>query len=194
MIQELEDTALSHYRLHQLLAQGGMSIVYKAEDIHTGHMVAIKLVHRNNHEHYKHFQREVQTLASMTHNNILPVLEYGEHDAWFYMVMPYIAYGTLKQHLKQELLSTQEAASILDQLTDALSIVHEHGIVHGDIKPSNILLHDSVHVYLADFGLAQHVQKASSTAYIPIIQGTPEYLCSRCCALPNADRTSSVQK
>ena len=176
MIQELEDTALSHYRLRQLLAQGGMSIVYKAEDTHTGHTVAIKLVHQDNSEYYKNFQREVQTLAGLTHTHVLPVFEYGEHDSWFYMVMPYIAYGTLKQHLKQGLLSTYEAGRILVQLADALYSVHERGIAHGDIKPSNILLHDGEHVYLADFGLAQYMQETSDTSHTHIVQGTPEYM------------------
>ena len=176
MIQEFEDTTLSHYHLQQLLAQGGMSIVYKAIDTHTNHMVAIKLVHKSNHEYYKDFQREVQILASLTHTYVLPVFEYGEHDAWFYMVMPYIAHGTLKQHLTQGLLPTHEASRILAQLADALSVVHERGIAHGDIKPSNILIHEGVHVYLADFGLAHYMQEASDTEQIHVLQGTPEYM------------------
>ncbi len=176
MIQELEDTTLSHYRLHCLLAQGGMSIVYKAEDIHTGHTVAIKLVRQSNHEYYRNFQREVQTLASLTHAHVLPVIEYGEQDSWFYMVMPYIAYGTLKQHLTQGPLSTHEAGRILTQLADALYSTHERGIAHGDIKTSNILLHDGEHVYLADFGLAQSMQETRDTAHDYMPQGTPEYM------------------
>ncbi len=176
MIQELKDTALSHYQLRQLLAQGGMSIVYKAEDTHTGYTVAIKLVHRHNHEYYRSFQYEVQTLAHLAHRHIMPVFEYGEHDSWFYMVMPYIEYGTLKQHLTQGPLSMEEAGGILTQLVDALSIVHERGIVHGDIKPSNILLHDGKHVYLADFGLAQARQETSCTAQHHVLRGTPEYM------------------
>ena len=176
MIQELEDTTLSHYRLQCLLAQGGMSLVYKAEDIHTGHTVAIKLVHQSNHEYYRNFQREVQTLARLTHAHVLPVFEYGEQDAWFYMVMPYIAYGTLKQHLAQGPLSTHEAGRILVQLANALYSVHERGIAHGDIKTSNILLHDGEHVYLADFGLAQSMQETSDTVHSHILQGTPEYM------------------
>ena len=174
MILELEDVALSHYRLQRLLTRGGMSIVYRAEDTQTSRTVAIKLVHKSNSEYYKHFQCEVQTLASLTHNHILPVVEYGEHGSWFYMVMPYIAYGTLKQHLIQGQLSTQETGRILTQLAEALSIAHTHGIVHGDIKPSNILLHDGKHVYLADFGLARHIQE--NTAHIHVLQGTPEYM------------------
>ncbi len=176
MIQEFEDIALSHYRLQRLLACGGMSIVYIAEDTHTGRTVAIKLVSKSNHEYYRHFQREVQTLASLPHNHILPVVEYGEHDSWFYMVMPYITYGTLKHHLSKGLLSTYETGTILAQIADALNVAHEHGIVHGDIKPSNILLHESKHVYLADFGLARHMQETSDTSQHSIVQGTPEYM------------------
>ena len=173
MIHELEDTALSHYQLHGLLAQGGMSLVYKAKDTHTDHTVAIKLVHKGNETHYKHFQREVQTLAGLSHASILPVLEYGEHDAWFYMVMPYIANGTLKQHLTKGTLPPQEAGSILTQIANALQEVHERGLAHGDIKPSNILLAESGQVYLADFGLARHMQETKDTSEM---QGTPEYM------------------
>ncbi len=177
MIQEIEDTTLSHYRLRQLLARGGMSIVYIAEDTHTGSTVAIKLVHKSNDEYYSHFQREVQTLADLKHNHVLPVFEYGEHGSWFYMVMPYVAYGTLKQHLtKSLLLSTHEAGRILAQLAAALSLSHERGIAHGDIKPSNILLHNGEHVYLADFGLARHIQETGEATHIHVPQGTPEYM------------------
>ncbi len=176
MIQELEDTTLSHYRLRHLLAHGGMSNVYKAEDTHTGHTVVVKLAHQSNSEHYKHFRREVQTLASLKHTHVLPVFEYGEHDAWFYMVMPYIAHGTLKQYLKQGLLSTDVAGRILAQLANALWAVHERGIAHGDIKPSNILLHESGHVYLADFGLAHSMQETSDIGHTHVPQGTPEYM------------------
>ena len=175
MIHELEYTTLSHYRLRQILARGGMSIVYIAEDTRTNLTVAIKLVHKSNEVYYSHFQREVQTLVRLVHASILPVLEYGEHDSWFYMVMPYIAYGTLKQHLTKGVLSTQEAGSILWQLTAALATTHQRGIAHGDIKPSNILLHEGKYVYLADFGLARHVQEESEVASISA-QGTPEYM------------------
>jgi serine/threonine protein kinase len=174
MIQAFEDTTLSHYHLLQLLSHGGMSSVYKAEDTQTGHMVAVKLVHESNTEHYIHFQREVQTMASLTHNHVLPVLEYGEHDSWFYMVMPYIADGTLKQHLTQGPLPTYEAGRLLAQIADALHTLHESGITHGDIKPSNILLHNGTHCYLADFGLSQSIQETSDATLV--LQGTPEYM------------------
>ena len=176
MIQEFEDIALSHYQLQRLLTCSGMSIVYIAEDTQTGCTVAIKLVHKSSHKYYKHFQREVRTLASLTHNHVLPVIEYGEHNSWFYMVMPYIAYGTLKQHLSKGLLSTCETGKILAQIADALHMIHEQGIAHGDIKPSNILLQESKHVYLADFGLARHRQEVSDTSYNYVMQGTPEYM------------------
>ncbi len=175
MIQELEHTTLSHYRLRQILARGGMSIVYIAEDTRTDCTVAIKLVHKSNEVYYRHFQREVQTLVRLVHTSILPVLEWGEHDSWFYMVMPYIAYGTLKQHLTEGALSTQEAGSILWQLATALAVTHQRGIAHGDIKPSNILLHEGKYVYLADFGLARHDYEESTDPFIST-QGTPEYM------------------
>ncbi len=172
MIQELESTVVSHYRLQRLLARGGMSIVYTAYDIHTGHTVAIKLVHNSERDYFVRFQREVQAIACLKHNHILPAIEYGVYGAWYYMVMPYIAYGTLKHRLAKGSLSTHEASRILTQLADALHIAHERGIVHSDIKPSNILLRHGKHVYLADFGLARHVQETSNLTLL----GTPEYM------------------
>ena len=172
MIQELESTILSHYRLQRLLARGGMSIVYTANDIQTGHTVAIKLVHNSEREYYVHFQREVQAIASLRHNHILPAFEYGVYGPWYYMVMPYIAYGTLKKRLLKGPLPTREAGRILTQLADALYAAHERGIVHSDIKPSNILLQHGKHVYLADFGLARHVQEMGALTLL----GTPEYM------------------
>ncbi|GAC1646086.1 MAG: hypothetical protein NVS4B12_12720 [Ktedonobacteraceae bacterium] len=190
MIQEIESTALSHYRLQQLLARGGMSVVYRAYDTRRSRTVAIKLVHRSERDYYIRFQREAQALASLSHDHILPAFEYGEYGSWFYMVMPFIEYGSLKQRLTEGPLSTGEVGRILTQLADALQFAHERGIVHRDIKPANILLRDGEHVYLADFGLVRHVQEMSELAHTGTLLGTPEYMApelSEGLATPSSD-------
>ncbi len=176
MIQEFENTVLAHYQLQRLLARGGMSVVYTANDTQTGHTIAIKLVHSSEREYYLRFQREVQVIASLRHEHILPAFAYGVYDSWYYIVMPYIAYGTLKQRLAKGPISARGADKILTQLADALQFAHARGIVHGDIKPSNILLQNGTHVYLADFGLARHVQETSTLAQTSTPLGTPEYM------------------
>lgn len=176
MLQELEATTLSHYRLIQPLAHGGMSVVYKAEDIDTQHVVAIKIVHRRNVEYYKRFRREVKILSQLKHPHILPVLESGECDSCFYMVMPYIAEGTLKQQLERRRLTSYEVHEIVMQLASALHSLHSLGIVHGDVKSSNILLDGNVHCFLADFGLAHHDSNSDETSQFMRLQGTPDYM------------------
>jgi len=173
---EIGRTTIAHYRLERLLARGGMSVVYLAYDVHTNKQVAIKLVHKNEHNYYERFQREAHTLASLKHDHILPALDYGEYDSWFYMVMPYIEYGSLRDRLARGIFTTQETEKILIQLVAAIQYAHKQGIIHRDIKPSNILLRDGTHVYLADFGLVRHVEEMGDITQTGCLLGTPEYM------------------
>ena len=173
---EIEPGTIAHYQLESLLARGGMSVVYLAHDTHTGQRVAIKLVHASEHDYYERFQREAHALASMENDHILPIYDYGEHDSWFYMAMPYIEDGSLRDRLAKGTIPLQEAESILTQLVDAVQYAHERGIVHRDIKPSNILLRDGKHVYLADFGLVKHMEEMSDLTQTNCMIGTPEYM------------------
>src|SRR5581483_10527739 len=156
-MSELEGITIGHYHIQCLLAQGGMSEIYLAQDLLEKCMVAIKIVHNSNREYYERFRHEVQMISSLHHAHILPVLDYGEYESWYYLVAPYISYGTLGERLAVGKLSLTEAGKILEQLVDALQFAHEQGIIHRDIKPSNVLLHAGDHVYLADFGLAKRV-------------------------------------
>ena len=173
---EIELGTIAHYQLEHLLARGGMSVVYLARDIQTDQQVAIKLVHASEHDYYERFQREASTLASLENEHILPIFDYGEYDSWFYMTMPYIEHGSLRDRLAKGPLSLQEAETLLIQLVDAVQYAHEHGILHRDIKPSNILLRDGKHVYLADFGLVKHIEEMSDLTQTNCMIGTPEYM------------------
>ena len=173
---EIELGTIAHYQLEHLLARGGMSVVYLARDIQTDQQVAIKLVHASEHDYYERFQREANTLASLENEHILPIFDYGAYDSWFYMTMPYIEHGSLRDRLAKGPLSLQEAETLLIQLVDAVQYAHEHGILHRDIKPSNILLRDGKHVYLADFGLVKHIEEMSDLTQTNCMIGTPEYM------------------
>ncbi len=173
---EIEPGTIAHYHLERLLAHGGMSVVYLARDMHTDQQVAMKLVHASEHDYYERFQREASTLASLENEHILPIFDYGAYDSWFYMTMPYIEHGSLRDRLAQGPLPIQEAEILFAQLVDAVQYAHEQGILHRDIKPSNILLREGKHVYLADFGLVKYVEELSDLTQTNCMLGTPEYM------------------
>ncbi len=173
---EIEPGTIAHYHLERLLARGGMSVVYLARDMHTDQQVAMKLVHASEHDYYERFQREASTLASLENEYILPIFDYGAYDSWFYMTMPYIEQGSLRDRLAQGPLPIQEAETLFAQLVDAVQYAHEQGILHRDIKPSNILLQNGKHVYLADFGLVKYVEELSDLTQTNCLLGTPEYM------------------
>jgi len=153
-----------------------MSDIYLARDTQTEQIVAIKLVDRRNDVHYGCIQREVQALRALTHENVLPVLEYGEQGPWCYMAIPYIEYGTLGRRLTQGPLAVKEAGKVLEQLASALQFAHDQGMLHRDIKPANILLGNRQQVYLIDFGLAQQQGEKSSLIQTSLLIGTPHYM------------------
>ncbi len=175
-MQELEDITIDHYHIERQLAHGGMSEIYLAHDTISGQQVAIKMVHRDNSEYYERFRYEAALMSTLKHRHILSVLTHGEYESWYYLVTPYIAYGTLNEHLGRGMLSVQEVAEILEQLSSALHFAHEQGIIHRDIKPSNVLLDEGKHVYLADFGLAKKIGENKGFTVTGIMMGTPEYI------------------
>lgn len=175
-MQEREGTIVGgRYHLQRCLGRGGMSEVYLATDEYIHRNVAIKLVGSYG-EYGKRFQREIKTLCKLTHSHILPALDYGEDGPWYYLVMPYIEYGTLHERLARGPLALEEVGDILEQLADALQYMHDRGIIHRDIKPSNILLHDERYVYLADFGLARAIAEDEGITRTGYVIGTPEYM------------------
>ena len=98
------------------------------------------------------------------YDHILPVFEYGQQDSWHYLVMPYAAHGTLADLLKKKgALSSEEAGTPLEHIANALQLAHEHGILHRDIKPSHILLHDEAGTSLADFGITKSQDQKNSS-------------------------------
>lgn len=175
-MQEIVIDTIGHYRAQRLLARGGMAKVYLAQDIHTGKLVAMKLVHSSAVEYSERFCFETKILTKLSHKHILPVIDYGECKSWRYLITPYISRGTLNQRLKKGPLSCEHAAELLDQLAQALQFAHEQGLVHRDIKASNILMKDDHFIYLADFGLAKHVDETADFSNSDYILGTPEYM------------------
>ena len=117
-------------------------------------------------------------MSCLSHEHILPILDYGEYGIYHYLVMPYCKKGTLLNRISKEILTEEDAGKILSQITSALQVAHDRGIIHRDIKPSNILFANDIdfHVYLADFGLAKAISAGSDITQTGFLIGTPEYM------------------
>ena len=175
---ELQEPIAGRYRLQQRLRRGGMSDVYLAYDELMHCEVAIKLVSSDNADRIQRLHREVQAMSKLSHDHILPILDYGEQDWYHYLVMPYMKRGTLRERIEKGRLTEEEAGNILTQVARALQFAHDQGIIHRDIKPSNILLDDvdEQYVYLADFGLAKALEEGSDLTQTGYLIGTPEFM------------------
>jgi serine/threonine protein kinase len=186
---EPQESFAGRYRLQQRLRRGGMSDVYLAYDELMYREVAIKLVSSDDGDRIQRLNREVQAMSKLSHDYILPILDYGEHDSYQYLVMPYMKGGTLRERIAKGRLTKEEASNILAQVASALQFAHDQGIIHRDIKPSNILIDapDEQHVYLADFGLAKALEEGSDLTQTGYLIGTPEFM-----APELADRPESV--
>ena len=174
-------TALAdRYRIERELGQGGMAIVYLAEDVRHHRRVAIKVLHPQLSAVIgsERFLKEIELTANLQHPHILPLFDSGEAGGLLYYVMPYIEGETLRTRLERERqLSIADAIRISREVADALAYAHSHGVVHRDVKPENVLLHGN-HALVADFGIALAVEEAggSRMTQTGMSIGTPQYM------------------
>jgi basic membrane protein A len=175
--------SIGRYHILEQLGEGGMATVYKAFDTRLERDVAIKVIRRNafpveQHELVlKRFEREAKALAKLNHPNIVGVIDYGEYEDSPYLVMPYFPGGTLKERLGKP-VPWQDAVRLLLPIAHALQFAHEQGILHRDVKPSNILITRSGEPMLSDFGIAKILEGGETTALTGtgVGVGTPEYM------------------
>jgi len=173
----IEGSTLGRYELRRHVAQGGMSDIYLAYDQQVKRQVAVKVLYGSDEPFVRRFKREALAVGTLCHDHILPLYDFGEQRPWYYLVMPYVEGGTLRDYLlKHERLSLSEAGSFLAQIASALQYAHDHGVVHRDVKPSNILLRPDGHAYLSDFGLAKAKIAGDSLTPVASMVGTPEYM------------------
>ena len=173
----------SRYQVLKKIGEGGMGVVYLAEDMRLERQVAIKRLQllgkaSDLKMFQKRFEREAKEMARFQHTNIVSVYDYGQDDEGVYLVLEYMPGGSLSQRMKQGHIAIDEAIEILQPLTEALQALHERELVHRDIKPSNILFDAWGKPKLSDFGVVKLVQGEESTALTATgtTVGTPEYM------------------
>ncbi|MEW5868643.1 MAG: serine/threonine-protein kinase [Chloroflexota bacterium] len=174
-----EGESVGPYRLIEQLGQGGMATVFKAYHAALDRYVAIKALHpafTQEANFLTRFQREAQVVARLEHPNIVPIYDYAEHEGRPYLVMKFIEGETLKARLSQGDLAHDEMMKIVESVGAALEYAHQQGVLHRDVKPSNVLLAKDGRIYLADFGLARMAQAGESTISSDVMLGTPQYI------------------
>ncbi|HEX6250675.1 MAG TPA: protein kinase, partial [Gemmatimonadaceae bacterium] len=162
------------------LGAGGMATVYLAEDVRHHRKVAIKVLHPELSAVLgpERFLKEIELTANLQHPHILPLFDSGNADGLLFYVMPYVEGETLRGRLEREQqLPIADALRITTEVADALEYAHKRGVVHRDVKPENILLHDG-RPLVADFGIALAVQQAggSRMTQTGMSLGTPQYM------------------
>ncbi len=175
--------------LENLLGYGGSSAVFLAQSRTSDEKVAVKVFlprstmdKKMQKTFYERFLREVQAASELEHPNILPIYSYGQHHGLPYIVMPYMAGGTLAEYVTRHgPLSLSEAQYYLEQISSALDYAHEHRCVHCDVKPANILLDGAGHAMLSDFGIVRLMQPEDATVQQAMksaetLMGTPDYI------------------
>src|SRR5256714_1103765 len=183
---------ISHYRIVEKIGEGGMGVVYVAEDTLLGRHVAIKTltIKPGQSSHFRtRFLREARAVSALSHPNIATIHDYGEINGEHYIVMEFVRGETLGDLMLAESLTIARTLDVIAQVADALAEAHRNGVVHRDIKPSNIAISQRGEVKVLDFGLAKqlNVETLSSTdaerqtlltsqTQEGVIVGTPLYL------------------
>ena len=180
-IAQINASLTGRYVIERELGAGGMATVYLAEDLKHHRKVAIKVLRDDLSASVgaARFQREIEIAAQLQHPSILPLLDSGEADGLLYFVMPYVQGQSLRHRLNREReLPISDAVRLLIEIVDGLAHAHEHGVVHRDIKPDNVML-SGRHALITDFGVARAVSEATNADTLTtmgVALGTPSYM------------------
>jgi len=170
---------LGPYRILEQIGMGGMATVYKAYQPAMDRYVAIKVIasHFAQDETFlRRFRREARAVAQLEHAHILPVHDYGEAEGRPYLVMRFLEAGTLKERMAKGALPLSEVNRIIGQVGSALDYAHRMGVVHRDVKPTNVLLDAEGDTFLTDFGLAKMLESSAQLTETGVGIGTPTYM------------------
>lgn len=172
------DTELTGCRIVSEIGQGGMARVYRAYQARLERWVAIKVLRSDlltNARVLTRFRLEAKAVAALRHPNILTIYDYGEEGDLAYIVMEYVAGGTLKDRLTGQPWAWPQAVSLIVPVGRALAYAHDRGIIHRDVKPANILFPHQTWPLLGDFGLAKLLEAQQHITRPGVRLGTPLY-------------------
>jgi eukaryotic-like serine/threonine-protein kinase len=154
---------LGHYRIIEKLGEGGMGVVYKAQDLHLGRLVALKVLppdKLSDPERQQRFTQEAKAASALNHPHIITIYDIASDGGLDFIAMEYVAGKTLDQVIPRKGLRLTEALKCAVQMADALAKAHAAGIIHRDLKPSNVMVTDDGQVKVLDFGLAKLTEAA----------------------------------
>ena len=186
---------LGDYELLEEVGRGGQGVVFRARQKSLNRTVALKVVSLGqwaSKVHLKRFRREAEAAASLDHSGIVPIYEVGERDGSCYFSMKFIKGGQLDEVVKRAPMSIRHAAELIAKVARTVHYAHEHGILHRDIKPGNILVDQKGEPHLTDFGLARLIETESTVTRTKEIMGTPSYMAPEQAAGNNTEPTSAT--
>ena len=181
------------YELLDVIGRGGQGVVYRARQKSLNRIVALKVIglgHWATEAHLKRFRLEAEAAASLEHPGIVPIHEVGERDGSCYFSMKFVEGGQLDEVARREPMSIRQAVELIAKIARTVHYAHEHGILHRDIKPGNILLDQKGEPHLTDFGLARLVESESTVTRTVEVLGTPSYMAPEQAAGNNASVSS----
>jgi WD40 repeat protein/tRNA A-37 threonylcarbamoyl transferase component Bud32 len=167
------------YQLLEVIAEGGMGVVYKARQLSLNRLVAIKMIrsaHLARDADVERFQKEAEAAGSLDHPHIIPIYEVGEHEGQHYYSMKLVEGGSLADRLGSFQDDHRAAARFMATVARAVHYAHQCGILHRDLKPANILLDSRGEAHVTDFGLAKRVAADSGLTLSGVVLGTPHYM------------------
>src|SRR5204862_4071660 len=170
---------LGDYQLLEEIGRGGQGVVYRARQKSLNRTVALKVIGLGQwatQAHLKRFRREAESAANLDHPCIVPIYEVGEREGSCYFSMKFIDGGQLDEVAKRTPISIRNAAELIAKLARTVHYAHEHGILHRDIQPGNILLDAKGEPHLTDFGLARLLETKSTVTHTMDVLGTPSYM------------------
>src|SRR6266576_729603 len=170
---------LGDYELLEEVGRGGQGVVFRARQKSLNRTVALKVISLGqwaSKAHLKRFRLEAEAAARLEHPGIVPIHEVGERDGQCYFSMKFVEGGQLDEVVRHAPMSIRQAVELIVKVARIVHYAHEHGILHRDIKPGNILLDAKGEPHLTDFGLARLVESESSVTHTLDILGTPSYM------------------
>jgi eukaryotic-like serine/threonine-protein kinase len=169
----------SHFELLDELGRGGMGVVYRARDLNTDRIIALKVLqahHLEVDDLVQRFRSEVRAVGSLDHPHVLPIHEVGEYEGIPFFSMKLTTGGSLAHNMGSYLGNPRNAAELLAKVSRGVQHAHERGILHRDLKPGNILLDSAGEPYVCDFGLAKWLEDDRQLTMTAAVLGTPHYI------------------